>query len=197
MFSNLQISDIEGVNNLNNNINNNLNEKILMLFYADWCGHCQQMKPAWNELVSKCKNKINIASVNSDMAPNVAGGHGNNIMGFPTLIIISKGNEKKYEGDRSLESMMKFVNTNSNNSITKRRDNKNKNIESIIKSIRSSTQRRSTQRRPSTQRRSTRRKPSTKRRSTRRKPSTQRKSSSKRRPSTKNKPSKRSQSKQN
>ena len=32
-----------------NNINSNSNKDVLMLFHADWCGHCKTFMPIWDE----------------------------------------------------------------------------------------------------------------------------------------------------
>ena len=28
----------------------------ITLFHADWCGHCQQFKPVWNEIKQWCSS---------------------------------------------------------------------------------------------------------------------------------------------
>ena len=39
-----------------NNFNNNIKKgPWLVWFYADWCGHCTNMKSEWEKLESKCK----------------------------------------------------------------------------------------------------------------------------------------------
>ena len=40
----------------------------MVLYYADWCGHCQTMKPEWQKVVNKMKNKnnVNVAEVESN-----------------------------------------------------------------------------------------------------------------------------------
>ena len=49
--------------------NNNI---IVYLFYADWCGHCKQYKPIFNEFENKINNNlITIIKINSDEKQDV------------------------------------------------------------------------------------------------------------------------------
>lgn len=64
----------------------------LIDFYADWCGPCIAMKPVFNELESKYKDKINFEKVNVDEDPAYAQKYG--VMSIPTFVIKDKdGNE--------------------------------------------------------------------------------------------------------
>ena len=49
------------------------NGRWVVLFYADWCGHCNAMKPEWNKAVKKLANSkhINIADINSNVIKQV------------------------------------------------------------------------------------------------------------------------------
>ena len=39
---------------------NALNDgNIMVLYYADWCGYCQQFKPVWEDLKKKMKTRTN------------------------------------------------------------------------------------------------------------------------------------------
>ena len=43
----------------------NLNESII-LFYADWCGHCKTYKPLWNKFKQQYANKNNFIEIEHD-----------------------------------------------------------------------------------------------------------------------------------
>ena len=35
----------------------------VVLYYAEWCGHCSHMKPEWNKFKSSCNKNVNIGEV--------------------------------------------------------------------------------------------------------------------------------------
>lgn len=92
----------------------------LVLFYAPWCPHCKDLlqpndnnggKPAWSLLKQKHAGRkdISIDEVDCDAKPELASKY--EVKGFPTVILF-KGNQKlNYDGDRSLESLEKFLET--------------------------------------------------------------------------------------
>ena len=65
------------------------NEKVLVDFYATWCGPCQLISPILEEL-EKENNEVTIVKVDVDKNENLARQHG--IMSIPTIEIYSKGN---------------------------------------------------------------------------------------------------------
>jgi thiol-disulfide isomerase/thioredoxin len=95
----------------------------MVLYYAEWCGHCNSMKPEWEKVVEKFKDtgKIHIADVKSDVIGSLA--HKPKIEGFPTIKMYNKGREvAKFEDERSAHKMEKFAMANSvqvNNNIKK------------------------------------------------------------------------------
>lgn len=82
-----------------------------VMFYVDWCGHCQRTKPEWNKLARMngifdvaafdCETyKDHLTKIRTD-APNM-------IPHFPTLILYKKGVPIHiYEGERKADDLMK------------------------------------------------------------------------------------------
>lgn len=103
---------LEGDNRKLMNFNRDLksNKDFLVWFYADWCGHCTAMKDEWEKLCSKCNNKYNLAKIRDDVAPKLTNNLGNNIEGYPKIVLISNGKEKKeYQGPRDAQNLFNFL----------------------------------------------------------------------------------------
>ncbi len=84
-------------------------------FYAPWCGHCQNLKPAYEKAASNLKGLANVAAVNCDDESNkpLCGSMG--VKGFPTLKIVrpsAKGGRpavEDYQGARSAKAIVDAV----------------------------------------------------------------------------------------
>ena len=90
----------------------------MVLYYAEWCGHCQAMKPEWQKVVESMTAEhkaeqmqmINIADVISDQIPKLT--HKPDIKGFPTINIYINGKHKSTFSDsspRDAENIRKFA----------------------------------------------------------------------------------------
>lgn len=96
------------------------NKDVLVFFYADWCGHCQSFKPEWEKLEKEVeKNEkitIELVKVNCGDAENPAHKKIMNdfsVQGYPTVKKIdAAGNAVEYKGERKVEPIMKFLETN-------------------------------------------------------------------------------------
>ncbi|GBE79475.1 Protein disulfide-isomerase [Sparassis crispa] len=92
---------------------------VFVEFYASWCGHCKRLKPTWDSLGDRyadVKDRITIAKMEStenDLPPSVPF----RVTGFPTLKFKKAGSRDfvDYDGDRSLESLVAFVEENAEN----------------------------------------------------------------------------------
>ena len=85
-----------------------------------WCGHCKHLAPTYKSLgdVFQEETGVIIAELDADAHRDVAQTYG--VTGFPTLKvfvtcifhkqIFVNGEPKDYNGDRSLEDMVEFVN---------------------------------------------------------------------------------------
>ena len=87
-------------------------EKTLVLFYADWCGHCQRLEPVWDETTGKAKDKMvkrNVGQKDVDKktaAENQEIMDQFNIQGFPTIMVFHNGKAVPYEGERTTEAFL-------------------------------------------------------------------------------------------
>lgn len=86
------------------------NKPCMALFYAPWCGHCKSLMPTWDQLSSQ--NGDYMTKVNCDENRDMAEKHG--IAGFPTIKFCHNGlndsdNTTEFQGDRSADSLNKFL----------------------------------------------------------------------------------------
>ena len=87
--------------------------KKVILFYADWCGHCKTFKPIWEKLKGELKNNNNIEfeeyeSDNKEIMNKF------NINGYPTIKVIENNISSDYNGMRDMDSILTFLNIQSN-----------------------------------------------------------------------------------
>ena len=68
------------------------NNKVLVDFYADWCGPCKMMSPIIDEIAEE-KQGIKVGKVNVDNNQELAIKY--NVMSIPTIIVFENGVPKK------------------------------------------------------------------------------------------------------
>lgn len=77
------------VNYSGDNFKDVINEKVLVDFYAKWCGPCKLLGPE----LEKLGDEIKIVSVDVDEYRELARSYG--VMSIPCLIMFDKGKEVK------------------------------------------------------------------------------------------------------
>ena len=81
----------------------------LIFFYAPWCGHCKTAMPEYQKVMKSAKGKA--FKIDCDAHEDIA--RSNKITGFPTIRYYPKGlkngNPREYEGDRTSEDILKFI----------------------------------------------------------------------------------------
>ncbi|KAH6943608.1 hypothetical protein HPB50_024795 [Hyalomma asiaticum] len=85
---------------------------VLVEFYAPWCGHCKQLAPIYDELAEKYKDRKDILIVKMDATANEL--EHTKVDSFPTIKLYKKETNAvvQYNGERTLEGLSKFLDTN-------------------------------------------------------------------------------------
>jgi len=90
----------------------------MVLYYAEWCGHCKTMKPEWSKVVNKFNNpsnnsnNINLAEIESSHLEHLI--NKPKIDGYPMIQMYNNGKEvAKFEDERIARKIEEFANNNS------------------------------------------------------------------------------------
>lgn len=67
--------------------------KVLVDFWATWCGPCQMLKPIIDELGTDLKDTIKIVEIDVDAEPTLSSEY--NVASIPTVIIFDNGQIKE------------------------------------------------------------------------------------------------------
>lgn len=110
------------INKVNNNVLNNFdieqikykkNKGSLILFYAEWCGFCKRLMPLWDKLEKDLSDKYNFIKIScvekQEQCKKIK-----YIDGYPTILYLNnlannKTNIQKFEGERSYEGFVQFL----------------------------------------------------------------------------------------
>jgi thiol-disulfide isomerase/thioredoxin len=102
---------------------------LLVKFYSDTCGYCTQMQNDWNDAVNKIynsknkkSNKLVVLEVESSQMDNFEDGGElkNQVMGYPTIMFVKKGNKVKsipFNEERISSNFVNFAFKNIKNSV--------------------------------------------------------------------------------
>jgi len=104
-------------------------------FYAPWCGHCQNLKPAYEKAAKNLEGLAKVVAVNCDEDANKQFCGTMGVQGFPTLKIVrpKKGGGRPmvedYQGQRSAAAIVDAVVSKINNNVVKIED---KNLDKFL-----------------------------------------------------------------
>lgn len=82
--------------------------KVLVDFYAEWCGPCKRIGPVLEMVDDDLQGKVQIYKVNIDKSPNLANRY--QVKGVPTLVLFENGKVKgKISGFRDKSAVKQFI----------------------------------------------------------------------------------------
>ena len=91
-------------------------KKSIVLFHADWCGHCKKFIPTWDKLSQKWnekQDKVQFVKVECGN-PKEKPAHKDimekyNIKGYPTIMVFENGTPTEYTNGRDEKSIESFL----------------------------------------------------------------------------------------
>lgn len=83
---------------------------VLVDLWAEWCSPCLVVAPLLKKLVDEYDGKILLAKVEVDEGENMKLAGRYKVRGFPTILLINKGEElARFSGAKPLSYMRQFV----------------------------------------------------------------------------------------
>ncbi|CAK8672303.1 unnamed protein product [Clavelina lepadiformis] len=89
------------------------NEKVMLFFYAPWCGHCKNLKPEWEKAATTLKEEEaseKLAAMDATKYRKYADQF--KVSGYPTIIYFENG-EKKYDAGsafkRTADGIVEYI----------------------------------------------------------------------------------------
>jgi thiol-disulfide isomerase/thioredoxin len=86
------------------------------MYYADWCPHCQTIKPEFTEFSNRGTVDVGGKACQIrmiDAAKNPEAAKGKPVKGFPTFLLeTTDGKVVEYQGERNTDGWLAFINQN-------------------------------------------------------------------------------------
>ncbi|VVU95523.1 Thioredoxin [seawater metagenome] len=84
----------------------------LILFKAEWCGHCKQFKSTWEKLSKDYEKNEDIELVTYDSEENKLEMLMYKVKSFPTLLFQNQKGGTEYQGQRTEQDIKQFLESN-------------------------------------------------------------------------------------
>ena len=84
------------------------NKVDIILFKADWCGHCKRFLPVWEQLKKQFQSKFNFITYDADNDKDTVDEY--KVTGFPTILFKDQEHVRPYDGSRDLDDLVDILN---------------------------------------------------------------------------------------
>jgi len=85
-------------------------QPVLVDLWAEWCSPCLVVAPILKQLIDEYKGKLKLAKVEVDEGENMKLAGQYKVRGFPTVLLIIKGEEvARFSGAKPLSFLREFV----------------------------------------------------------------------------------------
>ena len=88
--------------------------------FATWCGHCQSLEEPWNKMKTNVGGKVEFVEIESEKLENglktLNDKHKTDVKmqgGYPTLFKIKGNNVSYYNGERTVNELVKWASNKS------------------------------------------------------------------------------------
>ncbi|OEH75091.1 protein disulfide isomerase [Cyclospora cayetanensis] len=97
---------------------------VFLEVYAPWCGYCKSFEPIYKEFAEKIQDNENVVVAKMDGITNEAPLDAFDWKSFPTIYFVKAGEKTpmKYEGSRTVDGLMEFLEKNASKPIAKKAD---------------------------------------------------------------------------
>ncbi len=88
-------------------------QPVLVDLWAEWCSPCLVIAPLLKQLVDEYDGKIKLAKVEVDEGENMKLAGRYQVRGFPTILLINKGEEiARFSGAKPMSFLRNFIDEN-------------------------------------------------------------------------------------
>jgi len=113
----------------------------VVLMFHPQCGHCVQMRPAWEMMKKRVPSNVKIVEIDgSEMSssPTLSRSMvGQQTEGFPTIMRLTNGKVvEKFSGERTPENLVEFVSKSASKSPSRKRKRSNSSTRSRTPKVR-------------------------------------------------------------
>lgn len=86
---------------------------VLVDFWADWCGPCLFLAPTLEAVIKEYEGKVLLAKVDTEIDENLKLAGRYKVRGFPTVVLIHKGEEiARFSSNQTKSFIREFIDNN-------------------------------------------------------------------------------------
>jgi len=83
------------------------NAKVLVEFYAPWCGHCKKLAPEYEKAAEKLKGRVPLAKVDATVETALSTKYG--VKSYPYLKWFEDTRDTEYDGARTTDAIVEYA----------------------------------------------------------------------------------------